>query len=66
MSRCSTTTEYQRCSQLAELCERQGQDYVVIKNNPQALPDLRADCDAYVFSDVMETETATVSNLEES
>ncbi len=49
---------------LVEFCEERNQPYVVIENNPQALPDLRADCDAYVFGDAIEPETAAVSNLE--
>ncbi len=49
---------------LVEFCEDSDQPYVVIENNPQALADLRSDCDAYVFGDAIEPETATVSNLE--
>jgi monovalent cation:H+ antiporter-2, CPA2 family len=46
------------------LLNEQRHPYVVIENNPQALPDLRAECDAYVFGDAIEPETADVSNLE--
>jgi len=49
---------------LVEFCEEIDQPYVVIENNPQALSDLRADCDAYVFGDATEPETAGVANLE--
>ncbi|SDQ88153.1 cation:proton antiporter domain-containing protein [Natronobacterium texcoconense] len=49
---------------LVEFCEEFDQPYVVIENNPQALPDLRAECDAYVFGDAIEPETAAVANLE--
>jgi monovalent cation:H+ antiporter-2, CPA2 family len=49
---------------LVEFCEEVDQPYVVIENNPQALPDLRAECEAYVFGDAIEPETADVSNLE--
>ena len=49
---------------LVEFCEAIDQPYVVIENNPQALPDLRAKCSAYVFADAIESETADVSNLE--
>ncbi|SDJ43369.1 cation:proton antiporter [Natronorubrum texcoconense] len=51
---------------LVAFCEELDQSYVVIENNPQALPDLRTDCDAYVFGDAIEPETADVSNLEEA
>ncbi|ADD07643.1 Kef-type transport system (probable substrate potassium) (plasmid) [Natrialba magadii ATCC 43099] len=51
---------------LVEFCEEVNQPYVVIENNPQALPNLRADCDAYVFGDAIEPETAGVANLEDS
>ncbi|WP_049891903.1 cation:proton antiporter [Natronococcus amylolyticus] len=49
---------------LVEFCEEVDQPYVVIENNPQALPDLRANCGAYVFADAIEPETADASNLE--
>ncbi|MDG5762104.1 cation:proton antiporter [Natronococcus sp. A-GB1] len=49
---------------LVEFCEEIDQPYVVIENNPQALPDLRDKCNAYVFADAIESETADVSNLE--
>ena len=51
---------------LVEFCEERDQPYVVIENNPQALPDLRANCDAYVFGDAIEPETADVANLEDA
>ncbi len=51
---------------LVEFCEEVDQPYVVIENNPQALSDLRADCDAYVFGDAIEPETAEVANLEDA
>ncbi|MDG5821072.1 cation:proton antiporter [Natronococcus sp. A-GB7] len=49
---------------LVEFCEEIDQPYVVIENNPHALSDLRAECDAYVFADAIEPETTDVSNLE--
>ncbi len=49
---------------LVEFCEEIDQPYVVIENNPQSLPDLRAECDAYVFGDAIEPETTAVANLE--
>ncbi|MDG5758962.1 cation:proton antiporter [Natronococcus sp. A-GB1] len=49
---------------LVEFCEEIDQPYVVIENNPRALPDLRAECDAYVFADAIEPETTDASNLE--
>ena len=49
---------------LVDFCEEVDQPYVVIENNPQALPGLRANCEAYVFGDALEPETADVSNLE--
>ena len=51
---------------LVTFFEEIDQPYVVIENNPQALPDLRADCDAYVFGDAIEAETADVANLEKA
>ena len=51
---------------LVDFCEEIDQPYVVIENNPRALPELRADCDAYVFGDALERETADVSNLEDA
>ena len=49
---------------LVEFCEEVDRPYVVIENNPQVLPHLQADCDAYVFGDAIEPETADVSNLD--
>ncbi|WP_394739571.1 cation:proton antiporter domain-containing protein [Natronococcus roseus] len=49
---------------LVEFCEEVDQPYVVIENNPQALSDLRTECDAYVYADAIEPETADASNLE--
>ena len=49
---------------LVEFCEELDQSYVVIENNPHVLPQLRAECDAYVFGDAIEPETAGAANLE--
>ena len=51
---------------LVEFCEERDHPYVVVENNPQVLPDLRANCDAYVFGDAIELETADVANLEDA
>lgn len=51
---------------IVEFCEDHDQSYVVIENNPQALSDLRANCDAYVFADAIESETADAAKLESS
>ncbi len=48
---------------LVDFCKEIDQPYAVIENNPEALPDLREECDAYVLGDALETETAVVSNL---
>ncbi len=51
---------------LVEFCEGRDQPYVVIENNPQMLPNLRANCDAYVLGDALEPETIDVANLKEA
>lgn len=51
---------------LVAFFEEIDQPYVVIENNPEALSDLRADCEAYVFGDAIETETADVANIDEA
>ena len=48
---------------LVDFCKEIDQPYAVIENNPEALPDLREECDAYVLGDALETETAVVCNL---
>lgn len=49
--------------QLVEACEEHGQPYVVIESNPALLDDLRSDCQAYVFGDVIESESFEKANL---
>lgn len=51
---------------LVRFCEDIDQQYVVIENNPEALQDLQAECDAYVFGDAIEPETVDVANLEDA
>lgn len=51
---------------LVAFFEEIDQPYVVIENNPQALPELRSDCEAYIFGDAIETETADAANINDA
>lgn len=51
---------------LVDFCEGIDQPYVVIENNPDVLAELKSKCDAYVFGDAIETETADVANLSDA
>lgn len=48
---------------LVEACEEHGQSYVVIESNPARIDDLRSDCQAYVFGDVIETDTTEKARI---
>ncbi len=48
---------------LVETCEAYDQPYVVIESNPTELENLRADCEAYVFGDVIERKTTEKASL---
>lgn len=48
---------------LVEACEEHGQQYVVIESNPALLEDLQAECQDYVYGDVVEQETIEKSRL---
>jgi CPA2 family monovalent cation:H+ antiporter-2 len=50
-------------TQLVETCEEHGQPYVVIESNPAGIEELRSGCEAYVFGDVIETETVEKARL---
>lgn len=51
---------------LVQFCEEHDQPYVVIENNPALLDELRSECDAYVFGDVIERDTCSAANLSEA
>jgi CPA2 family monovalent cation:H+ antiporter-2 len=48
---------------LVDACEEHGQSYVVIESNPARIEDLRTECQAYVFGDVIESETSEKAKL---
>ena len=48
---------------LVETCEEYGQPYVVIESNPVLLADLRAECEAFTFGDVIESKTVEKARL---
>ena len=48
---------------LVETCEEYDQSYVVIESNPAQLEELGADCEAYVFGDVIEPKTVEKANV---
>lgn len=51
---------------LVEACEEHDQSYVVIESNPALIDDLRANCRAYVFGDVIEPKTLKKAELAEA
>ena len=48
---------------LVEVCETYGQSYVVIESDPALVEDLRSDCQAYVFGDIIEPRTVEDADL---
>ena len=48
---------------LVEACEEYDQSYVVIESNPARIDDLQAECQAYVFGDVIERKTVEKAKL---
>ena len=51
---------------LVEVCEQHDQRYVVIENNFAVLDDMAADCEAYVFGDVIERKTTEKAHMTEA
>ena len=48
---------------LKSVCERYGQSYVVIENDPGSYDELSRDCEAFVFGDIIEADTLEHANL---
>jgi monovalent cation:H+ antiporter-2, CPA2 family len=48
---------------LVETCEEYGQSYVVVESNPALIDELSAECEAYVFGDVIEQRTMEKAGL---
>ena len=51
---------------LVETCETYDEPYVVIESNPGQLEALRADCQAYVFGDIVEAKTAEKAGIRDA
>ncbi len=50
---------------LVDACEEHDRPYVVVESNPALVADLRANCRAYVFGDVVEPKTLEKARLTE-